>query len=118
MTPTLAFDPDAFISSAHMDNNGLGGHASGWITAFDCALQKRLAQLLGRNADIWRDRKLKGTDVLDEEIRDQFPRLKVFVSVVSPRYLLTNWSRKDLQEFCAVASKEGGVRVGNRSRIV
>ena len=43
--------------------------------------------------------------------------MKVLVSIVSPRYLKSEWCRRELQEFHKVATEQGGVRVGNKSRI-
>ena len=108
---------DIFMSYAHLDNETLTEDEKGWVSAFDSALQKRVAQLIGRKADIWRDRKLHGNDIFGDEIVDQFPKLKVFISIVSPRYLKSEWCIKELQEFHKAANKTGGVRLGNKSRI-
>jgi hypothetical protein len=72
---------------------------------------------LGRKADIWRDRKLQGDDIFGDEIVAQFPKLKVLISIVSPRYLESEWCCKELHQFYEIAQKSGGVRVGNKSRI-
>jgi len=118
MNSTPSSERDIFISYAHLDNEALTDEEQGWVSAFDSALRKRLAQLLGHKADIWRDRKLQGTNIFGDEIVDQFPKLKVFISIVSPRYLESEWCRKELQEFHKVAQELGGVRVGNKSRIL
>ena len=117
ITVDSSFERDIFISYAHLDDEPLTEEEHGWVSAFDHALQKRLAQLLGRKADIWRDRKLQGDDIFGDEIIDQFPKLKILISIVSPRYLESEWCRKELHEFYEVAQKSGGVRVGNKSRI-
>ncbi len=118
MNSTQSLEKDIFISYAHLDNETLTDEEQGWVSAFDKALQKRLSQLLGHKADIWRDRKLQGIDIFGDEIVEQFPKLKVFISIVSPRYLESEWCRKELQEFYRVAQESGGVRVGNKSRIL
>ena len=104
-------EKDIFMSYAHLDNETLTEDEKGWVSAFDSALQKRVAQLIGRKADIWRDHKLHGNDIFGEEIVDQFPKLKVFISIVSPRYLKSEWCIKELQEFHKAANKTGGVRL-------
>ena len=110
-------EKDIFISYAHLDNAALTEDEKGWVSVFDNALKTRIAQLIGRKADIWRDEKLHGNDIFGDEIVDQFPKLKVFVSIVSPRYLKSEWCLKELQEFHKAANKTGGVRLGNKSRI-
>ena len=87
MSVTSFLEKDIFMSYAHLDNETLTEDEKGWVSAFDNALQKRVSQLIGRKADIWRDRKLHGNDIFGNEIVDQFPKLKIFVSIVSPRYL-------------------------------
>jgi hypothetical protein len=117
MSVSSFLENDIFMSYAHLDNETLTEDEKGWVSAFDNALQKRVSQLIGRKADIWRDRKLHGNDIFGDEIVDQFPKLKVFVSIVSPRYLKSEWCLKELKEFHKVANKTGGVRLGNKSRI-
>ncbi|MGR9106409.1 MAG: TIR domain-containing protein, partial [Gammaproteobacteria bacterium] len=117
MNSTRSLERDVFISYAHVDNTGFTEEQQGWVSAFDSALQKRLAQLLGRKADIWRDRKLTGADRFAREIVDQFANLKVLVSIVSPRYLESKWCRKELETFIENAEHSGGARVGNKTRV-
>lgn len=99
MSKTAAFERDIFISYAHLDNEALTEEEKGWVSAFDNALQKRLGQLLGRKPDIWRDRKLQGNDIFGDEIVAQFLKLKVMISIISPRYLESEWCRRELEEF-------------------
>ena len=87
MSSAPILDRDIFISYAHLDNQALMEETKGWISAFDNALSRRLGQLLGRDPDIWRDRKLQGNDIFGDEIVAQFPTLKVLVSIISPRYV-------------------------------
>ncbi len=117
MSVTSLLEKDIFISYAHLDNAALTEDEKGWVSVFDNALKTRIAQLIGRKADIWRDEKLHGNDIFGDEIVDQFPKLKVFISIVSPRYLKSEWCRKELQQFQKAANKTGGVRLGNKSRI-
>ena len=99
MSSSSPFERDIFISYAHVDNEVLIEGEHGWVSIFDTALQKRLAQLLGRKPDIWRDRKLQGNDIFGDEIVDQFPKLKILVSIISPRYMESEWCRKELKKF-------------------
>lgn len=114
----MSFDQDAFISYAHIDNEPLTPGEKGWVTQFHATLQTMLSQRLGERARIWRDEKLAGNDVFADEIVDQFPKTALLVSILSPRYLRSDWCMRELREFCAAAARTGGVTVGNKSRVV
>ncbi len=113
----MEFEKDVFISYAHIDNLTLKSDDFGWITEFHRALEVRLSQLRGEQIRIWRDQKLQGNDFFGDEIVDQFPETAVMVSVISPRYLKSEWCLKEVKEFTRAASHDIGVRVGNKSRI-
>ncbi|MBC8245017.1 MAG: toll/interleukin-1 receptor domain-containing protein [Verrucomicrobia bacterium] len=109
---------DIFISYAHVDNESLTEGQKGWISQFHRTLEIRLRQLLGENPRIWRDMKLSGTDIFDETIVSQFENTKLMISVVSPRYVNSEWCARELNEFYNKVESSGGVRVGDKSRII
>lgn len=111
----MGFDNHIFISYAHVDNMELGG--SEWVTEFDRDLQRVLHQLWGKRPSIWRDPKLQGNDYFADEIVEQFPTVALLVSVVSPRYVQSEWCLKELKAFCEAAEQNGGIRRGNKGRI-
>ena len=39
------------------------------------------------------------------------------VAVVSPRYVNSEWGRRELAEFCKAAEEQGGISVGDKARI-
>jgi hypothetical protein len=39
------------------------------------------------------------------------------IAVVSPRYVKSEWGRRELVEFCKAADRQGGVRVRDKARI-
>ena len=39
------------------------------------------------------------------------------MAVVSPRYVKSEWGRKEIDEFCKAAEQQGGVRVRDKARI-
>jgi len=88
----MLFERHAFISHAHIDNQPLPTEKDGWVTLLHEALEQLLAGRLGGNVDVWRDDKLRGNDVFSDEIIAQFPKTAVLVSVLSPRYLKSEWS--------------------------
>ena len=108
---------DVFISYAHIDDQPLTQGQKGWITQFHRILEVRLGQLLGEKPNIWRDQKIQGNDIFDEKIMNAFKGAKVMISIMSPRYLKSEWCLRELNEFYAAANKSGGIQVGDRSRI-
>ena len=66
------FANDVFISYTQKDNLGTGGEqGKGWVSHLHLEIQKRLTEVLGSNVNVWRDSKLRGTDVFDDEIFEQ-----------------------------------------------
>jgi hypothetical protein len=113
----MAFDQHLFISYAHIDNQPLTSEEQGWISRFHKSLESALSMRLGAPAKIWRDEKLRGNDVFAEEIVDQFPRTALLVSVLTPRYVNSEWCTREVREFCESAAHTGGVVVENKARI-
>ncbi|MDQ1354583.1 MAG: hypothetical protein QG657_4892 [Acidobacteriota bacterium] len=113
----MLFEVDVFISYAHIDNVPLKEGEQGWIANFHKALEVRLSQLLGEKARIWRDQKLQGNDFFGDEIVEQFPKTAVMISILSPRYLKSEWCTKEVREFHQKAAEGKGVKIGNKSRI-
>jgi hypothetical protein len=111
------FERHLFISYAHIDNQPLTAEQTGWISRFHATLEALLSMRLGQAAKIWRDDKLKGNDVFAEEIVDQFKQTAVLVSVLTPRYLNSEWCTREVREFCQRAENNGGVIVENKARV-
>jgi hypothetical protein len=113
----MSFDCDAFISYSHIDNVGLVDGSKGWITNLHRALEIRIAQLMGEKPHIWRDPKLAGNDVFEITLIEQLKKVAVLISVVSPRYIKSEWTRRELVEFWKAAQAQGGVRFHDKARI-
>jgi hypothetical protein len=113
----MSFENDIFISYAHIDNHPLTEGQEGWISEFHRTLEIRLAQLRGEKPKIWRDLKLQGNDFFADTIVEQFPKVALLVSVLSPRYVRSEWCIRELREFWRVAEQHGGVRVADKSRV-
>jgi len=111
------FENDIFISYAHIDNAPPPDKKDGWVTFFHTALQVRLRQLLGAELAIWRDAKVQGNDYLSDTLLKQFPKIAVLVSILSPRYIQSEWCLRELQEFAEVAEKTGGLSIEDKARI-
>ncbi len=111
------FANDLFISYTHIDNEPLAQGKEGWVTTFHTALRARLRQLLGAELEIWRDAKLQGNDYLSDTLLKQFPKIAILVSILSPRYIQSEWCLRELQEFAQVAAATGGLSLDDKSRI-
>ena len=108
---------DVFISYAHIDDQPMLEGQRGWISQFHRSLEVRMAQLLGQELKIWRDPKLQGSDLFDDALTKQFSDSKVLVSVLTPRYVRSDWCRRELEEFVRLAGAQGAVTTDNKSRV-
>jgi hypothetical protein len=113
----MNFRGDAFISYAHMDNVELIEGGKGWVTNLHRALEIRVGQLLGKPPEIWRDPKLTGNDAFGEALMERLRCVAALISVVSPRYVKSDWARKELAEFWKAAEEQGGIHFRNKARI-
>jgi hypothetical protein len=115
---TMPYDLHAFISYAHIDNEPLEPGQPGWVSRFHAVLKTRLSQRLGEPARLWRDDKLRGDDVFGDEIRAQLPRSALLVSILTPRYVRSDWCNAEVDSFAAAAAASGGVQVQRRTRVI
>jgi hypothetical protein len=111
------FDEDAFISYAHLDNVELVEGRKGWVANLHRALEVRVGQLLGKTPHIWRDPKLSGNDLFAETLVERLRRVAVLIAVVSPRYLKSEWTIRELTEFWNAAEAQGKIRVRDKARV-
>jgi len=108
---------DVFISYAHIDNAPLPGTAEGWVSVFEKALQQLLSRFKGSTARIWRDPKLDGNELLWPEIEARIAAAAVLVSVFSPRYVSSRSCTEEIEGFCRLADRQGGLVVDNSARL-
>lgn len=113
----MQFDKDIFISYAHIDDESLMADKKGWISEFQRALEIRLAQLLGYKPVIWRDPALQGNHIFDKEIVDQFSKVAIMISILTPRYIKSDWCLKEVNEFYDVCQSNIGFIVNNKARV-
>lgn len=117
-TLTMSFERDLFISYAHIDNLPVPPEEQGWISRFHASLSVMLSQRLGKSARIWRDAKLGGSDVFDEEILSKFQETALLLAVLSPRYVESEWCTRELNEFCQWLGSLDQLKVERKSRII
>lgn len=57
------------------------------------------------------------TEGQEGSIVERFPSVALLVSVLSPRYVRSDWCVRELKEFSKAAAITGGIRVADKSRI-
>ncbi len=113
----MQFERDIFISYAHIDNESVIADQPGWITEFHRALKVMLSQKMGGEPKIWRDLKLQGNQVFDKEIVDQFSNAAIMISILSPRYVTSDWCKKEVSEFYELCSRKNEFIINNKARV-
>ena len=68
---------------------------SGLATFIGC-WNCRSRNFLARKIAIWRDPKLHGNDMFADTLIDRLKKVALLVSVLSPRYLKSEWTRREL----------------------
>jgi len=112
----MPFEYDIFISYGHLDDDPATGAVKGWIDYLVEQLPKEMAGPLGYVPKIWRDEQsLHGNDLLTGAIKDGIERSLLFVPVMTPRYVLSDWCQRELELFCAAQPPASGSAF--RSRI-
>ncbi|MDT7808430.1 MAG: hypothetical protein QOJ70_2243 [Acidobacteriota bacterium] len=111
------FEHDVYISYAHADDKPLEGE-KGWVTSLVERLRIRFAQRTGEEPSICFDSSLIAGVSFTDRLVVSIARSKLFLPIVSPSYLESEWCIKELREFSRSAMQTGGLRVGNRSRIL
>ena len=118
MAGSREFEKHLFISYAHIDNLPLTREQQGWVSRFHVALDAMLSMRIGGPARIWRDQKLAGNDIFADEILAQFSKTALLISVLTPRYVASDWCAREVREFCKAAEQSGGVVVDRKLRVI
>ena len=113
----MSYEIDVFVSYAHIDDQSLVEGERGWISTFHRAFEIRLAQLLGKQPKIFRDPKLQGNDVFAQTLTGSLPKSALLVSILSPRYVRSEWCNRELSEFLKASEASGGVQVADKIRV-
>ena len=113
----MEFEKDILISYAHLDNKIVDEKLQSWVNDFHQTLLDYVAEKWGETPVIWRDNQLRGNDNFDREIKDKFPKLKILVSVITPRYVKSDWCKTEVEEFLRAAKNNGGIEIENKSRV-
>jgi hypothetical protein len=113
----VTFEEEAFISYAHLDDQSLIEGKQGWVSNFHRVLQIRVGQFLGKEPHIWRDPKLQGNDFFADTLVERLRKVAALVAVLSPRYVKSEWTLRELTEFWRAAELSTGIRIGDKARV-
>jgi hypothetical protein len=112
----MAFTDDIFISYAHIDDRPLDD-VKGWVTTLHERLNDRLAMLVGSELKIWWDQREQANQYLIGMIGERISNTRLLISIVTPRYLNSDWCRAEVAEFCRRTDQTGGITIGNQPRV-
>ena len=90
---------DIFISYSHIDNDPLIEGKPGWVDFFEDILRKRLRVRIGGEIEIFRDLQLRRFGKFSAQLADKLSSSAVFICVLSPRYVESDWCLHELSEF-------------------
>ena len=92
---------DIFISYGHLDDEDPAGDVNGWVDHLVERLPRLISSTLGYLPKIWRDqRSLTGDALLRAAIEEGISHSLLFVPIVSPRYVQSDWCLRELEAFC------------------
>jgi hypothetical protein len=113
-----SFDHDVFISYAHFDNMPDREGDKGWVEQFAQQLAIRLLKRFGEPVDIWRDPALKRSQLFDRVIEKAVHGSGVMLSLITNRYLLSEYCQQEITWFCEkVAQEPCGLIVNDHVRV-
>lgn len=97
-----------FVSYAHADDEPFDEGAPGWVSFFVDKLKRAVARHPGgAEADFWMDHRLEPQRRVDDELKGRLRGSVVILSLISPRYIESEWCRKEMTTF--VEEVGGGV---------
>lgn len=106
-------DLDIFISYSHHDDATHGN----WVQRFHDQLAADFRSRSGKKLAIFLDREgLNAGNVLSGRLQDALNRSAIFIPILSPAYLSSDWCRREFLHFLRQAGER--VLVGSSSRIV
>ena len=98
----MPFIHDIFISYGHLDDQNPFGHEKGWVDLLYERLKLLVGQKLGEEPKIWRDaHNLQGNDELGGAISEGVTQSLLFVPVITPRYVQSDWCNREIEAFHA-----------------
>ena len=91
---------DIFISYGHLDDEDPAGDVKGWVDLLVERLPRLVSSSLGYLPKVWRDqRSLTGDALLRAAIEEGLSQSLLFVPIVTPRYVQSDWCLRELEAF-------------------
>src|ERR1044071_10448647 len=91
---------DIFISYGPLDDEDPAGDVKGWVDLLVERLPRLISSTLGYQPKVWRDeRSLTGDALLRAAIQEGISNSLVFIPIVSPRYVQSDWCLRELETF-------------------
>lgn len=104
----MAFD--VFISYSHHDNHAHGN----WVEAFQERLVSDFRSRTGKKLQIFFDRDgLQAGNVLSDKLKGALSKTSLFIPILSPSYLSSEWCRREFLYFMEVTGGQLITRSGN-----
>lgn len=107
MSYTKHYTNDVFISYAHADDANILGSPKGWVLNFVDDLEKSLIMKLGKKDNetpfIWKDEELERNKLLTDALANELRKTAVFLIIMSPSYLKSDWCGQELKQFLEIA---------------
>ena len=100
------FEHDVFVSYAHVDNLPDREGEKGWVERFERQLSVRLLKRFGEPVDVWRDPELSRAQLFDKVIEKAVRGAGIMVSLISSRYLKSDYCGQEIDWFCEKAKAE------------
>lgn len=92
---------DIFISYGHLDDLDPAGDVKGWVDLLVERLPRLISANLGYQPKVWRDeRSLTGDALLRAAIEEGITNSLLLIPIVSPRYVQSDWCRREVETFC------------------
>ena len=106
--PTHADTVDVFVSYAHSDDEAPAGADQGWVSTVVGELRKVLRRKLGGSgARVWMDYHLAANQEVTQELLERIGRSLTLLLVMSPGYVKSSWTERELANYVAIAAARG-----------
>jgi hypothetical protein len=113
-----SFNHDIFISYAHVDNLPDRDGVKGWVEQFVQQLAVRLLKRFGESVDIWNDPQLKQSQLFNTVIEKAIQSSGIMVSLMSNRYLRSDYCQQEIKWFCdKVVQEPCGLVIDDHVRV-
>lgn len=105
------YENDIFISYSHIDNDPVIQGKPGWVDFFQDLLRKRVRVRLGAEIEIFRDPQLRRFGKFSKQLVEKISTSAVFICVLSPRYVQSDWCLHELSQFNRLAGSDRIIKV-------